>query len=573
MKKSLLILSLVIGLSTAFDNACNNNVVAYWGQNSFGAANSQDKSGWQKPLSFYCDDDSIDVFPISFLTTFFGPGNSPEINLANTCNSVDNSTFAGTALADCTSMASDIKYCQSKGKLVTLSLGGATGSVGFQSEDQANAFAETIWNVFLGGSSSTRPFGDAILDGIDLDIEGGGSNYYVPFLQKLSSYFDDSKKYYITAAPQCVFPDANLQNTLNAFPFDAVYVQFYNNPCGLQYFDSNQWNFGVWDNWARNSSPNPKVKVYIGAPASPSAAGSGYVGPDTLLKIAATTKESFPSFGGVMFWDASQAYANNNLAATIKNGLSSGKSCGQSFDLSVCTAPPYVTGTSYSRGSTVSYNGYTWIAKWYASSPPSSNPYSDWVPIKACMPNTSGAEISLPNMTPVSSISKSASSSIKSITSSRSVVAPTASSSATLSVSNTASPPAATGSPSTPSTCSGVPEWSPTIAYTGGNMVYYQDAVWKAKWWSQNDIPGGVAGVWEKVDACGQSRTLSARSIIEAAARVHCKRDTTKWNRFKKYSKGNRVLYKRSVYVASDSNVNEQPGSTSFFWQKDINCV
>lgn len=62
-------------------------------------------------------------------------------------------------------MASDIKYCQSKGKLVTLSLGGATGSVGFQSEDQANAFAETIWNVFLGGSSSTRPFGDAILDG------------------------------------------------------------------------------------------------------------------------------------------------------------------------------------------------------------------------------------------------------------------------------------------------------------------------------------------------------------------------------------------------------------------------
>lgn len=46
-------------------------------------------------------------------------------------------------------------------------------------------------------------------------------------------------------------------------------------------------------------------------------------------------------------------------------------------------------------------------------------------------------------------------------------------------------------------------------------MVYYQDAVWKAKWWSQNDIPGGVAGVWEKADACGQSRTLSARSIIE----------------------------------------------------------
>jgi chitinase len=62
-------------------------------------------------------------------------------------------------------MAPDIKHCQSKGKLVTLSLGGATGGVGFQSDSQATSFADTIWNLFLGGESSIRPFGDAILDG------------------------------------------------------------------------------------------------------------------------------------------------------------------------------------------------------------------------------------------------------------------------------------------------------------------------------------------------------------------------------------------------------------------------
>ena len=59
--------------------------------------------------------------------------------------------------------------------------------------------------------------------------------------------------YYITGAPQCVYPDANMQEVLNAASFDAVYVQFCernpviltqlsdlsyqdNNYCGLQNF-------------------------------------------------------------------------------------------------------------------------------------------------------------------------------------------------------------------------------------------------------------------------------------------------------------------------------------------------
>lgn len=55
-------------------------------------------------------------------------------------------------------------------------------------------------------------------------------------------------------------------------------------------------------------SPNPAVKVYIGAPADTTAAGSGYVSAATLAGIIAQTKAQFASFGGVMMWDASQAY-------------------------------------------------------------------------------------------------------------------------------------------------------------------------------------------------------------------------------------------------------------------------
>lgn len=44
------------------------------------------------------------------------------------------------------------------------------------------------------------------------------------------------------------------------------------------------------------------------APADSTAAGQGYVDASTLGSIATQMRKSFPSFGGVMLWDASQAY-------------------------------------------------------------------------------------------------------------------------------------------------------------------------------------------------------------------------------------------------------------------------
>jgi len=81
------------------------------------------------------------------------------------CNANDNGTFEGTALANCQSLAGDIKTCQDKGKIVTLSLGGATGGSVFTSDEDAQTFAQTIWDLFFEGTSETRPFGDAVLDG------------------------------------------------------------------------------------------------------------------------------------------------------------------------------------------------------------------------------------------------------------------------------------------------------------------------------------------------------------------------------------------------------------------------
>ena len=52
------------------------------------------------------------------------------------------------------------------------------------------------------------------------------------------------------------------------------------------------------DVWAR-SSPNPNVKIFVGVPASSTAAGGGYQDPATLATILQNTRSRFPSFGGM----------------------------------------------------------------------------------------------------------------------------------------------------------------------------------------------------------------------------------------------------------------------------------
>lgn len=80
------------------------------------------------------------------------------------------------------------------GKIVTLSLGGAFNANTFTGDDEAVAFADQIWGMFFEGSSTTRPFGDAVLDGIDLDIEQGGTVHYPAFVKQLQKHFETGKK-------------------------------------------------------------------------------------------------------------------------------------------------------------------------------------------------------------------------------------------------------------------------------------------------------------------------------------------------------------------------------------------
>ncbi|KAJ2412155.1 Chitinase 2, partial [Coemansia sp. RSA 2531] len=158
--------------------------------------------------------------------------------------------------------------------------------------------------MFFKGTAAQRPFDDAVLDGIDLDIEGGGASGYTAFISQLRTHYasDPSRQYYIAAAPQCPFPDAYIGSTLKSAWFDMVFVQFYNNYCGLNAYPT-WFNFADWDNWAKTQSLNKNVKVFIGALGSPTAGSTGYVDGPALSKIYTEVRSKYTSLGGIMTWD------------------------------------------------------------------------------------------------------------------------------------------------------------------------------------------------------------------------------------------------------------------------------
>ncbi|KAJ2887111.1 Chitinase 2 [Coemansia aciculifera] len=352
---SLAVLATLAGYATAFNVNCNSNYASYYGQNS--ARN-------QKTLGSYCADATEDVIVLAFMNGF------PNIilNFANACET----TFEGSSLLHCPNIAADIKFCQSKGKAVVLSMGGAAGSYGFSSDSQASQFADTMWNMFFKGTAAQRPFDDAVIDGIDLDIEGGSASGYTAFISQLRSHYasDPSRQYYIAAAPQCPFPDSYLGSTLNSAWFDMVYVQFYNNYCGLNAYPT-WFNFADWDNWAKTQSLNKNVKIYIGAPGGPSAASSGYIDGSTLSTIFNAVRSKYTSLGGIMTWDVSQA-RTSGLAGSIRAMLDAGGSCsnnGGGTTSSTSTTASSSTTTSSSNTASTSSTVTTPV---YSTANPSS---------------------------------------------------------------------------------------------------------------------------------------------------------------------------------------------------------
>ncbi|RUS25349.1 glycoside hydrolase superfamily [Jimgerdemannia flammicorona] len=325
----------------SFNPQCNNNVVLYWGQDS--AANGN--LPLQGRLKEYCDGNS-DIIVLAFMTNFHDSTGNPALNFANQCE--PSSAFPGTNLLHCPAIGADIKYCQSQGKIVLLSLGGWTSET---TAPDANSFADLLWNLFGEGSSKTRPFDDALIDGFDWDIEHAPGVDISAVANRLATHYKSGKKkYYTTIAPFCSGLSTQSYNAdfLKNVYVDFIWPQFYNDWCSNAYYGKQAapgqyyMNYVDWHKWATGGgNPNKNVKLYVGG-----LAGDHAGNPNDFLGVSATTNQlsslqkDFPeTFGGAMYWDASYAYGQTpNYAGLAKSAMAGGASC-------KAGRPPKVTNT------------------------------------------------------------------------------------------------------------------------------------------------------------------------------------------------------------------------------------
>lgn len=226
-----------------------------------------------------------------------------------------------------------------------LSLGGGyPTNQWIASNASAVRFADFLWGAF--GPVTTawtkddkpRPFGTAVVDGFDFDIESQISppptyngaavdNYktrgYGKMIETLKNTLfpsDKSKSYYLSAAPQCTIPDAHFAHLATAAWFDFMFVQFYNTAscsarAGVNHIEGASSVDMTYTGWADINYYNPNTRVYIGLPASTVASESyDYYLPadeaNTLIKHYYSNKR----FGGIMLWEAT-ASANNIICA------------------------------------------------------------------------------------------------------------------------------------------------------------------------------------------------------------------------------------------------------------------
>ena len=317
-----------------FDAYSNTNMAVYWGQGPS-----------QKRLAHFCADSSIDIIPIAFLNIFPDQvgGGYPGTNFGNQCGDATYRNKDGSwspLLSDCPLIGPDIKTCQALGKKILLSLGGAIPTnQSIPNDEAAVSFANFLWNAYGPVNfdyKGPRPFGDAIIDGFDFDIEssvtgGDESSLYRGYAKMINTlrqhYATAEKKFYISGAPQCVVPDTHFAQPIETSWFDFLFIQFYNTPqCSARaYFDASYGSydgqptvisFDKWVAFIRNTALNKDVKLFIGLPAAPlpqlAYDTTMYIAPDDVRNLIDLYQCRYPKeFGGIMVFEAT--YSEQNL--------------------------------------------------------------------------------------------------------------------------------------------------------------------------------------------------------------------------------------------------------------------
>jgi chitinase len=293
-----------------------SHLAVYWGQDLFGGANPDAGSLWEQPLADACAGSPYDFVVLGYVTNVANGSDGTPVsfqqNFANHCT-MGSQLDGAPGLTNCDDIAAGVSACHQAGKKVLIAVGeqdlglqgDLDGGVGAQA-------AQSMWDLYLGGSGTARPFVDQNLDGVDLSFQltppaspGPG---YVRFAARLRELMNASgATYYLTASPQCGYPDLSLGpgmgTALGDVPgaFDALFVQFYYKAsCSYSPADPSGFlaDLNSWQTLVRGSRP----KIFVGLWLDSS--GVGYVDRASLPMLVNAVKNN-PAFGGLALRDES----------------------------------------------------------------------------------------------------------------------------------------------------------------------------------------------------------------------------------------------------------------------------
>ncbi|RAL67819.1 hypothetical protein DID88_008546 [Monilinia fructigena] len=346
-----------------YDASSPANLALYWGSGPS-----------QANLSYYCEQSTVDIIPLGFMNVFPAQGDGyPAENFGNACYGQpifmpgpgyplgDVNTSKDQLYVQCPGIQEGIPYCQSLGKKILLSLGGASATYQLTGAADGEYFADFL--PMDGGYYGTDPNIHIDIDGFDFDIEiapTDSSEGYIAMINRLREHFAENplKKYFISGAPQCPLPEPNMGAMIAGAQFDLLWIQFYNNQwaqCTARQWVDNYSLTGqedsaefTYDQWVStiNRGASTGASIYLGLLGSPLAGiATDYISPLEARSLV----ESFhnkPQFGGVMIWEATYSQENTDIELDGQSYHGFVKSCLSSY------APP-PTSTSSVVSSTI----------------------------------------------------------------------------------------------------------------------------------------------------------------------------------------------------------------------------
>ncbi|MFI9721715.1 chitinase [Streptomyces sp. NPDC052396] len=221
----------------------------------------------------------------------------------------------------------DIAVKRAAGKSVILSVGGERGSVSVSDATSAENFADSVYGLM-------RRYG---FNGVDIDLENGiNPTYMTRALRSLSAKAGSGLV--ITMAPQTIdmqSPSAGyFQTALNIKDIlTVVNTQYYNsgsmNGCDGKVYAQGSVDFLTALACVQLEGGLDPSQVGLGVPASPRAAGSGYVDPSVVNRAldclatgtgcgSFTPPHTYPGIRGAMTWSTNwDAAAGNAWSSAV----------------------------------------------------------------------------------------------------------------------------------------------------------------------------------------------------------------------------------------------------------------